>query len=327
MNRRQHGMTLIELMVALAIGAFLMIGAITVFVQSRMTFRVTESVSRLQENARFALDSLEPDIRMAHYWGLTSRTYMVQGRLSPEDAASIGNQECAVNWAINLDEAVEGTNNDYTWDCDAQGTAQANSDTLVVRRASEDPVTGALTAGGLYIQSSRAQLSQLFEGTIVPGGFSAATSATHRLLASLYYVDETSSVAGMPSLRRKWLENDGDLADEELVVGVEDMQIEFGIDSDVPGTAVTPNPNRGSIDRYVNPDDPLIDPTHADFDANAEVLAVRIWLRLRGERVENGLTDATEYEYADQDFGAFDDGLRRVLVSKTIYLRNARPPL
>ena len=157
MNRRQHGMTLIELMVALAIGAFLMIGAITVFVQSRMTFRVTESVSRLQDNARFALDS-----RMAHYWGLTSRTYMVQGRFSPEDAASIGNQECAVNWAINLDEAVEGTNNDYTWDCDAQGTAQANSDTLVVRRASEDPVTGALMAGGLYLQSSRAQLSQLF---------------------------------------------------------------------------------------------------------------------------------------------------------------------
>jgi type IV pilus assembly protein PilW len=53
--RQQHGMTLIELMVALAIGAFLMIGAISVFVQSRTTFRVTESVSRLQETARFAL--------------------------------------------------------------------------------------------------------------------------------------------------------------------------------------------------------------------------------------------------------------------------------
>ena len=37
-------MTLIELMVALAIGAFLMIGAITVFMQSRTTFRVTESL-------------------------------------------------------------------------------------------------------------------------------------------------------------------------------------------------------------------------------------------------------------------------------------------
>jgi type IV pilus assembly protein PilW len=329
MNRRQYGMTLIELMVALAIGAFLMIGAITVFMQSRTTFRITESLSRLQENARFALESIEPDIRMAHYWGLTARTYLVQDRRAPDDpaGAGLGNHDCGVNWAINLNEAVEGTNNDYTWDCDPQGTAQANSDTLVVRRASEDEVAGALTAGGLYIQSARAQLSQIFEGTVVPAGYNATTSATHRLLAHLYYVDETSSVAGMPSLRRKWLENDGDLADEELVVGVEDMQIQFGVDTDVPGTPIAPNPNRGSIDRYLNPDDPLIDPTHADFDPNAEILAVRIWLRIRAERIENGLLDDTDYEYADQDFGVFDDGFRRVLAIKTIYMRNARPAL
>ena len=51
--------------ILVAIGAFLMIGAMTVFMQSRTTFRITESVSRLQETARFAIDSLEPDIRMA----------------------------------------------------------------------------------------------------------------------------------------------------------------------------------------------------------------------------------------------------------------------
>jgi type IV pilus assembly protein PilW len=69
----------------------------------------------------------------------------------------------------------------------------------------------------------------------------------------------------------------------------------------------------------------MIDPTNAGFDPNAEILAVRVWLRLRGERVENGLIDNTDYEYADQDFGIFNDGFRRVVVSKTIYLRNARP--
>ncbi|HET7608276.1 MAG TPA: prepilin-type N-terminal cleavage/methylation domain-containing protein, partial [Gammaproteobacteria bacterium] len=58
-RRAIAGLTLIELMVALAIGMFLMIGAITVFMQSRTTFRVNESVARLQENARFVLDTLE----------------------------------------------------------------------------------------------------------------------------------------------------------------------------------------------------------------------------------------------------------------------------
>jgi len=330
MNRRQqHGMTLIELMVALAIGAFLMIGAITVFMQSRTTFRVTESLARLQENARFALEVMEPDVRMAHYWGLTPRTYLIVGRAAPNEGAGIGTHTCGNNWNLNLNEAVEGTNNTYSWACAAFGTAAAGSDTLIVRRAGEDAITGAgaLTANTLYIQSTRSQLGQLFAGATVPSGYTTATSETHRLVVNGYYVDTTSSVPGMPSLRRKVLGAGGAITDEEVIVGVEDMQVQFGIDTDVPGTPVAPNPNRGAIDRYVNMDAAIIDPTDAAFNPNAEILAVRIWLLLRAERFEAGLIDPTDYEYADRDFGTFTDGIRRVLVSKTIYIRNARPPL
>lgn len=325
MNRRQHGMTLIELMVALAIGAFLMIGAITVFMQSRTTFRVTESLSRLQESARFTLDTIEPDIRMAHYWGLTSRTYVINGRRTPTQGAGVGAHTCGNNWNLNLNEAVESDNGAYSWACAEFDTAMPNSDTLVVRRASEDPVA-ALSAGTLYIQSTRgAQGGTIFAGTTIPADYIPATSATHRLVVNGYYVDQSSSVAGMPSLRRKSLQPGGGIIDEEIMVGVEDMQIQFGVDTDVPGTAVAPNPNRGAVDIYLNPDDPIIDPTNAGFNVDAEILAVRVWLRLRAERIENGLFDPTDYEYADEDFGVFADGFRRIVVSKTIYLRNARP--
>ena len=88
-HHRGAGMTLIELMVALAIGSFLIIGAVQVFMQSRTTFRVTESVARLHENARFALDQLEPDIRMANYWGLTTRASRIDGRATPDDIVLI----------------------------------------------------------------------------------------------------------------------------------------------------------------------------------------------------------------------------------------------
>jgi type IV pilus assembly protein PilW len=329
MNRRQYGMTLIELMVALAIGAFLMIGAITVFMQSRTTFRVTESLSRLQENARFALEAIEPDIRMAHYWGLTSRTNVIAGRPPPTAGASIGTGACGSNADTrNLTEAVEGDNGGYSLGCNefgGAGNAAADADTLVVRRVSEDPVA-ALSAGTIYIQSTRgAQGGALFTGTTIPPDFAPATSATHRLIVNGYYVDQSSSVAGLPSLRRKSLQPGGGLIDEEIMVGVEDMQIQFGVDTDAPGTAVVPNPNRGAVDIYVNPDDPMIDPTNAGFNPNAEILAVRVWLRLRAERFENGLADTTDYEYADEDFGTFNDQIRRIVVSKTIYLRNARP--
>ena len=332
MNRRQqHGMTLIELMVALAIGAFLMLGAVTVFMQSRTSFRVTESLSRLQEDARFALDTMEPDIRMAHFWGLTPRTYLIQGRTALGAAV-----DCGDNWKFNLNETVEGSNTYANVigcpPANPPGGAQApNSDVLVVRRAGEDAIAPAdLQAGTPYIQSTRAQLGQIFVGTgpnALPAGYDTTTSETHRLLASGYFVSTQSAIANVPSLRRKFVRANGTIGEEEIMIGVEDMQIQFGIDTDVPGTPVAPNPNRGSIDRYVNPDDPIIDPTAAGFDPNAEILAVRVWLRLRSDIRENGLVDNTVYQYGDQNFGTFADGFRRLLVSKTIYIRNARPPL
>ena len=65
----QTGMTLIEIMIALLIGAFLLGGVLQIFIGSKQTYRMQEGLSRLQENGRFALDFLARDIRMAGYWG------------------------------------------------------------------------------------------------------------------------------------------------------------------------------------------------------------------------------------------------------------------
>jgi len=51
-------------------------------------------------------------------------------------------------------------------------------------------------------------------------------------------------------------------------------------------------------------------------------------LRVRAERAERGYTDTNNYVYADQNYTPpAGDQFRRVVVSKTIYLRNARPGL
>ena len=124
----------------------------------------------------------------------------------------------------------------------------------------------------------------------------------------------------VPSLRVKTLGAGPLVVDQEVLPGVEDMQVQFGIDTDVLGS-----PERGSIDRYVNPGDPILNPV---ANPNTEVLAVRIWLRVRAERPDVGYTDTALYNYADLPVMAmpFGDRFRRIVVSKTIYLRNARPP-
>jgi type IV pilus assembly protein PilW len=66
---RQAGLTLIELMVALVMGLVLLAGVVTVFVANKQTYRVQDALARLQENGRFALAFLERDIRMAGFSG------------------------------------------------------------------------------------------------------------------------------------------------------------------------------------------------------------------------------------------------------------------
>jgi type IV pilus assembly protein PilW len=318
-------MTLIELMVALAIGMFLMIGAMTVFMQGRTTFRITESVSRLQESARFALDTLEPDIRMAGHWGLSNVGANILGRAGTTVPAGVPTT-CGNTWVNDFERPVAATNGSTPWPwggCAASTGAVATADTLVVRRVSEDPVLAGRTAGTLYVQSNRADKSQLFVGTALPAAPAAATSQPFRVIANGYYVstDNTSNLSlpgnTVRSLRMRTLIDGGAIQDREILPGVEDMQIQFGIDTSAPTT-----PGRGTIDRFVNPGDPIL--TSAGFIANeGQILAVRLWLRLRAERPENGFVDNVAYQYADQNIAAFGDAFRRVVVSKTIYLRNA----
>ncbi len=332
-GRRVDGVTLIELMVALSINSFLMVGAVTVLMHSRTAFRVVESVSRLQENARFALDALAPDIRMAGYFGLTSRAYKVQGRATPQAPIPAGfriGNDCGANWTINVAEKVSGTNNGYGWACPAfRDAAQPAADTFVLRRVSEDPVAPPLDRGTLYVQSARFQDSRFFLGPAIPADYSPTTSQTHGYIVNGYYVSAHSSLDtpgnNVPSLRVKTLVGGAlgpRIVDQEVLPGVEDFQVQFGIDTDAVGAAA-----RGSINRYVNPDDPILDLFNAAFDPDATILAVRIWIRLRAQRPENGFTDTTSYTYADQNLPAPNDQFRRTVISTTIYVRNARLPI
>lgn len=66
-NNRQRGFTLVEILVALAIGALLTVGFVQIFSGSKKTYLVQDNLSRLQENGRFAMDFLSQDIRMAGF--------------------------------------------------------------------------------------------------------------------------------------------------------------------------------------------------------------------------------------------------------------------
>jgi len=315
---RQRGMTMVELLVALAIGSFLIIGAVQIYNQSRQAFVINESIARVQETAQFAMDTIEADLRMASNWGLNSRGLAVEGRSLPDDDNPLGLPapgDCGAAWALDLGRPLEGVNNAYTLPCAATGGVQANSDVITSRRATVAPV--APQAGRLQIQSTRIQ-GELFADGAIPTGFSVADSQTHNLLINSYYVAQSSNlIPGVPTLRRKTLVGGAGgptITDQEVAPGVENIQLQLGIDVDQDNT----------VDRYVNPGDPIMNPADAAFIPGARAMTARIWLVVRGVSPEFGIEDNATYQPGDVNLGSFNDSFRRMQVSKTILLRNAR---
>ena len=71
---RQRGFSLVELMVAITVGLILMTGVVQMFLSSKTVFITQQGVSRVQETGRLAMDFLAHDIREAGYLGCLSRT-------------------------------------------------------------------------------------------------------------------------------------------------------------------------------------------------------------------------------------------------------------
>ena len=64
-----RGMTLVELMVGMTVGLFVVLVAVAIFVSTRTLHSVGSASTRMSENARLAMDVLQSDIRNASFVG------------------------------------------------------------------------------------------------------------------------------------------------------------------------------------------------------------------------------------------------------------------
>lgn len=71
--QRAAGLTLVEVMVAMTLGIVILGSAMQVFSANQQSFRLSKALSRVQEDGRYAIQSMARDIRMAGYVGCSSR--------------------------------------------------------------------------------------------------------------------------------------------------------------------------------------------------------------------------------------------------------------
>lgn len=248
---RQQGLTLVELMVAITLGLIVTAGIMQVFVSSRNTYRVEESLSRLQESGRLALEFLTNDLRMAGYWGCQSYAANMNDLLNTSGTGYI-------DYKINLTGTEGGSNPDAITVRGADGSTALpllpNNGAIydVSRAAALKVAPGTFNTGDIVAVSNCAwgdifqitggtggQLQHLATGS--PGNTTASLTSAYAADASVYALRQITYTVATGANGQRALFRSVNGVNQELVSDVTDFQILYGEDT---------NGDR-SVDRYV----------------------------------------------------------------------------
>lgn len=293
---RSSGITLVEVMVAMLLVLVVSAGALAFVARGRDAHRAGESLARLEETLDAAFTLLVDEVLVSGYLGLAPPGTPVAG------ATPVGTTEpsglevagaCGPSLAHDIGRPITAA--DGAWlaapgipiGCRASpgGRLQAGADTMIIRRASGEAVAPA--TGRLQLETNLRAAALRADGASQMG----PSARWHDLEVGVYYVSaDSTGRAGFPSLRRKRLVGGARPAfqDEELVSGISDLQLEFGLDDVAdPDTAV---------DRWAAP-------AAAPDDGIARALRIELEAR----------SDVVEASYP---------GGRRKRVSRVIELRN-----
>jgi len=233
-THQQKGFSLIELMIGLVLGLFVIAVVVTVFVQSKRNFTQDEQVARMQENGRYALLLLSREMAHAGFLGGMSAADNVT-------TAEVFSDTCAA-WFNPMEKPVEivtaATANDQT--CFDGEALFSDTRVMVVKRTKGKSTTTPL-ANKLYFRTSGQG------GTIIKTAAAGTTPAGFEdweYTVEIYYIkgdDSDGDGTVLPGLFRKRLIVSGgaiSIADDGLMVpGIRNFGVQYGVDSSGDGIA------------------------------------------------------------------------------------------
>lgn len=306
----QKGLTLVELMVAITIGMIILLAMSIIYSNNSATRYEIERNSRQLENGRYALQVLTDDIRLAGFLG---EYYTTTPPASlPANPCSTALADIQASFALHL----------QGYDDDNGGLAclsdyKADSDVIVVRRAatctSANPAAAgcdAVSAGLPYIQVSGCSTDASAFGLAVDTTTLTLTkidcttvASQRRFLTHIYYIANNNLPGdGIPTLKR-W-ELGGTNNPVPLVAGIENLQFEYGVDSDNNGAPNSYTSDPASVGNWYN------------------VTTVAISLLSRNDSISPGYTDSKTYKLLNHPDLTFGDAYKRHVYSSTVILDN-----
>lgn len=311
--RRQAGLTLVELMVALVIGLIITAAAVAALIAARNGFGSVDSTTALRENARFAAELMH--------------RLIVQGGF--EDVA--GGQ---ISFAPPQGKApaVQGYDDSLVA---AAGSALPDGLASGTRSTGCGSVTDTSCKNGsdvLVIQFTGTSRAGAADGSMINCAGVPEPENLVRRATSIFHV--VRSAAGEPTLACTYQAVDDSWVTEPLVTGVEALQVLYGVDNVVPATA--PVGATDSVpERYLRAEQlVVVGDAAATADNWRRVRSLRIGLLFRGPTGSaiDGAAVATTHNVLGDGLSVSADTLSRLAVPAdgrlrqqmvfTVHLRN-----
>ena len=352
--RKQAGLSLVELLIALTIGLLLLAGLTLIFVNSSEANRELQKTAQQIENGRYAIDLLTQDLRLAGFYGHFHELPAAPAALpDPCEIASTTNLHDALALPVQGYRAGDlATVPDITaTTCDDKGlltdaNLKAGSDILVVQRAHTTALvegTGTAVTNEVYIQAIGTQAEiQLGNGATLGVGKKAdgnntvlkthtgASAPIRKYHVHVYFVAPCSIGSGangvcqagddsIPTLKRLQLVSEGNVTKMKLVPlveGIEYFKIEYGIDNASVAFGTAPDPSTGLVgDSTVD----AFTATPADW---TQVIAAKVYILARNTEPTSGFTDTGTYTLGTVDVPATNDPFRRHVYTAAVRLVN-----
>lgn len=262
--RRQRGLSMVELMIALALGLLATLLASSLLINANAGYVAQTEAAAVEDAGRFAIEAIERAARQAGYVNWEHADANVGGaagdRLDPAAPAAIGGLDARS--LVRAGYALNG----------AQNNAVNGSDVLALRFAGSGR---APDGDGSMINCAGFSVSEQNDGW------------------SIFYVARNS--AGQAELRCKYRSNN-DWGADAVVGGVDSFQVLYGIDTDMPPDGLA---NRYVSASDINALDAAITPTGASDAARARDLRRKThWKRVASIKVALVLHSANRSQKA-----------------------------
>ena len=319
-KNRQSGFSVVELMIAMLLSMVLAGAIISVFVNNNYSFKQDENIGRMQDDTRHALREIAFDLSMAgHYADLH-----IPDSVSYDGGLAIG-QDCGpvgeANWMYRATET--GTGNSLSimaidnatnaavaaaHSCFIAGEVLDGTDVVAIKRVAGAEAT-TLSANRAYLRTN-GTVGVLFSGTAptAPPVAVAAPRADWEFRPSIYYIRRFANTPAdnIPTLCRKALTGAGPgMTTECLATGIENLQIEYGIDTTGNG----------------QPNVYLSNPTLAQLQS---VVAARIFLVGRTTEIDTRYTNTKTYSVSNAPAFVPNDSFHRRVFSTGVAIQNIR---